>query len=200
MTGLRLSGIPTPGGSWLFSMYVRESDNPFIHVLSLDGPFAFCLDLPGGGYASSDAERHWSLAMDRTGNLLYAVNAATGVVAQIDNSQLYNPLVKRTAHIAAGRPADVGSNAAVLSPDGRWLITAGSSGVVWIDTTTLVVRMQALAGWHAWSLGLGPDGSQVYALSDTGRIAGLDTATGRVISMFDTGVGRPIALMRVVSA
>jgi WD40 repeat protein len=138
--------------------------------------------------------------MDRTGNLLYAVNAATGVVAQIDNSQLYNPLVKRTAHIAAGRPADVGSNAAVLSPDGRWLITAGSSGVVWIDTTTLVVRMQALAGWHAWSLGLGPDGSQVYALSDTGRIGRLDTATGRVISTFDTGVGRPIALMRVVSA
>ena len=116
MTGLRLSGIPTPGGSWLFSMYVRESDNPFIHVLSLDGPFAFCLDLPGGGYASSDAERHWSLAMDRTGAEFYAVNVATGVVAQIDNSQLYNPRVKRTAHIAAGRPADVGSNAAVLSP------------------------------------------------------------------------------------
>jgi WD40 repeat protein len=200
MTGLRLSGIATPGGNWLFSMYVRESDNPFIHVLSLDGPFAFCLDLPGGGYASSSAERHWSIAMDRTGAEFYAVNGATGVVAQVDNSQLYNPHVTRTAHIAAGGPAEVGSNAAVLSPDGRWLIAAGSSGVVWIDTTTLAVRMRALAGWPAWSVGLSPDGSQVYALSDSGRIAGLDTATGRVISTFDTSVGRPMALMRVASA
>jgi DNA-binding beta-propeller fold protein YncE len=60
--------------------------------------------------------------------------------------------------------------------------------------------MQALGGWHAWSLGLSPDGSEVYAVSDTGRIAGLDTATARVISTFDTGVGRPMAIMRVASA
>jgi WD40 repeat protein len=200
MTGLRLSGIATPGGGWLFSMYVRESDNPFIHVLSLDGPFAFCLDLPGSGYASSNAERHWSIAMDRTGDSLYAINAATGVVAQIDNSQQFNPQIRRTANIAGGRPADVGSNAAVLSPDGRWLIAAGSSGVVWIDTTTLAVRMQALTSWHSWSLGLSPDGSEVYAVSESGQVAGLETATGRVISTFDTGVGRPMALIRVASA
>jgi hypothetical protein len=200
MTGLRLSGIATPGGSWLFSMYVRESDNPFIHVLSLDGPFAFCLDLPGSGYASSDAERHWSIAMDRTGDSLYAINAATGVVAQIDSSQQFNPQVKRTANIAGGRPSDVGSNAAVLSPDGRWLIAAGSSGVVWIDTTTLAVRMQALTSWRSWSLGLSPDGSEVYAVSVSGQVAGLETATGRVMSAFDTGVGRPMALIRVASA
>jgi hypothetical protein len=200
MTGLRLSGIATPGGSWLFSMYVRESENPFIHVLSLDGPFAFCLDLPGTGYAASDAERHWSIAMDRNGNAVFAVNSATGVVAQVDNSQQFNPQVKRTAHIAGGRPGDVGSNAAVLNSDGRWLITAGSSGLVWIDTATLAVGMQTLTGWHVVSLGLSPDGSQVYTVSDSGRIADLETATGRVISTFDTGVGRPMALMRVASA
>jgi hypothetical protein len=200
MTGLRLSGIATPGGSWLFSMYVRESDNPFVHVLSLDGPFAFCLDLPGGGYASSAAEKHWSIAMDRSGDAFYAVNSATGVVAQIDNSQLYNPAVKRTAHIVGGKPSDVGSNAAVLSPDARWLIAAGSSGVVWIDTTTLAVRMQALTSWHVWTLGLSPDGSDVYAVSDSGHVAALEATTGRVISTFDTSFGRPIALMRVASA
>ena len=200
MTGLRLSGIATPGGTWLFSMYVRESDNPFLHVLSLDGPFAFCLDLPGSGYASSDAERHWSIAMDRTGDSLYAINAATGVVAQVDNSQEFNPQIKRTGHIAGGTAAAVGSNAAVLSPDGRWLIAAGSSGVLWIDTMTLTVRTQALPGWHAWSLGLSPDGSKVYGVSDSGQVAELETATGRMISTFDTSIGRPMALMRVASA
>jgi hypothetical protein len=201
MTGLRLSGLATPGGGWLFSMYVREQESPFIHALSLDGPFAFCLDLPGSGYGASAAERHWSIAMDRTGDWLYALNAATGVVVQVDNSQALDPQVKRTAPIAGGSAAaDVGPNAAVLSPDGRWLIAAGSSGIVWIDTSTLAVRMRALSGWHAWSLGLSPDGSEVYAVSDTGKLADLETASGRVISTFDTRLGRPLALIRVAAA
>lgn len=200
MSGTRLSGIATPGGNWLFSMYVRESDGPFIHALSLDGPFAFCLDLPGSGYASSDGAKQWSIAMDRAGNALYAINSATGVVAEIDSSQQYNPLVKRTAHISVGRSASVGSNAAVVSADGKWLIAAGSSGVVWIDTTTLAVRTQALQDWHVWTVGMSPDGMEVYAASDDGRVAGLATSTGRVLSTFDTTEGRPIALMRVASA
>ena len=200
MSGTRLSGIATPDGNWLFSMYVRESDGPFIHALSLDGPFAFCLDLPGSGYGSSDTARHWSIAMDRAGNALYAVNSATGVVAEIDNSQQYNPQVKRTTHISVGRSASVGSNAAVISPDGKWLIAAGSSGLVWIDTTTLAVRTQALRDWHIWTLGMSPDGMEVYAVSDSGSVAGLATTTGRVLSTFDTAEGRPMALMRVASA
>src|SRR5437868_4772864 len=55
MTGLRLSGVASPDGHTLFSMYVRENDKPFIHALSLDGPFAFCLDLPGSGYSGHKA-------------------------------------------------------------------------------------------------------------------------------------------------
>src|SRR4051794_23157053 len=47
MTGIRLSGVPAAGGDWLFSMYVRDHSNPFVHALSLDNPLAFCLDLRG---------------------------------------------------------------------------------------------------------------------------------------------------------
>jgi hypothetical protein len=61
MAGLRLSGIAAPDGSMLFSMYVRERESPFVHALNLSGPFAFCLDLPGSGYA------RWSLAMTAEG-------------------------------------------------------------------------------------------------------------------------------------
>ena len=200
MTGTRLSGITTPGGDWLFSMYVRESDGPFVHALNLTGPFAFCLDLPGHGYASSGAEKQWSMAMDETGTTLYAVNTATGVVAYIDNSQQFNPQLKRTAHITSGRSIGVGSNAAILSRDGRWLVAAGSSGVMWIDTTTLGVRMRALSDWQVWSLTLSPDGTEVYAMSAGGRVADLATKTGQVLSTFDTTEGTPLALMRVASS
>src|SRR3989442_3917558 len=85
MTGLRLSGIATADGHWLFSMYVRSQDNPFIHALSLDGPFAFCLDLPGGGYTNNESEKQWSLAMTQDSSRLYAANPSSGMVAEVSN-------------------------------------------------------------------------------------------------------------------
>jgi WD40 repeat protein len=200
MAGIRLSGLASPDGHWLFSMYVRENESPFIHALSLDGPFAFCLDLPGNGYATSEAEMHWSLAMNRGGSLLYAVNGATGVVAEIDISAQYNPQVKRTAKIPGGRSAKAGSNAAVLSPDGKTLVTAGATGIEWIDTASLAARMSALGDWHVWSLGLSPDGSMIYAVGDNGHIAEVAMASGGVVHTFDPAEGQPMALMRVASS
>jgi hypothetical protein len=200
MSGLRLSGLATPGGTWLFSMYVRENDNPFVHALSLDGPFAFCLDLPGGGYASNAGEKHWSIAMDRMGNTLFAVNSVTGVVAQIDNSQQYNPHVTRTAQIPGGRYSNTGPNTAVLSDDGKSLVVAGSTGLVWIDTERLATRFQILPDWRIWSLALSPDGKTLFAVDDDGRIAEVTMYSAQVTSTFDPSVGRSMALIRVASA
>src|SRR5712691_10575530 len=124
MAGLRLSGVPSADGHWLFSVYVREHEAPFIHALSLDGPFAFCLDLPGNGYSTSEAEMHWSLAMNREGSRLFALNGATGVVAEVDTSAQFSPTVNRTVHIPGGKSAKAGANAAVISADGKSLVTA----------------------------------------------------------------------------
>jgi hypothetical protein len=200
MSGLRLSGLATPGGGWLFSMYVREHESPFIHALSLDGPFAFCLDLPGSGYGANASEMHWSIAMSQTGDSIYAVNSATGVVAWIDNSQQYNPNVKRTVRLPGRASARVGPDAAVLSRDGRSLVVAGSTGLDWIDVTALAVRMHALDEWRVWSVGLSPDGKNLYAIDEGGRVAEVGASSGAVTSIFDPGIGRPIALMRVASA
>jgi DNA-binding beta-propeller fold protein YncE len=196
MAGIRLSGVASPDGHWLFSMYVRENESSFVHVLSLDGPFAFCVDLPGSGYANNPAEMHWSLAMDPAEHV-YAVNAVTGVVSEIDGAGQFNPRVKRTGHIAGGKSAKTGYNAAVISPDGKTLVTPGATGVEWIDTQNLTVRMQALNDWHVGSLGLSPDGKTLYAISDTGRIAEVSMNSGEVAHTFDPAEGQPMALMRV---
>jgi len=200
MTGLRLSGVPSPDGHMLFSMYVRENDNPFIHALSLDGPFAFCLDLPGGGYSDGKADMQWSLAMNRDGSRLYAVNGATGIVAEVDTSNQFSPQIVRTAKIGTGSSASIGATTAVISPDGKTLVTAGSSGIVWLDTASLKVRMQALGEWHIWSLGLSPDGSMLYAVSDKGSIAEVSMASGGVANRFEGAQGQPMALMRVAAS
>ena len=197
MAGLRLSGIASPDGSSLFSMYVRENDGPFIHALSLQGPFAFCLDLPGGGYTQGKPAMQWALAMKTDGSRLYAVNGASGIVAEVDTSQMQ---VLRTARIKADASGATGADAAVLSPDGKMLVTPSTSGLVWVDTSSLEIRMLSLAEWHVWSVALSPDGNTVFAVDDAGAVAALSMSSGAVTARFDAGTGRPIALMRVAAS
>src|SRR5437762_2872311 len=200
MVGTRLSGIATSDGHMLFSMYVREHESPFIHALSLDGPFAFCLDLPGDGYADSAAELRWSLAMTGDGSRIYAANPATGVVAVISTGANSVPSVLRAARFerAISPNAKIsGANAAVVSRDGKTLVVGGASGVTWIDTSSLQVRSHALTGWHVSSVGLSPNGQHLYAVGDDGRIAEISMADAAVTSRFDPSAGEPLALMRV---
>ena len=200
MAGVRLSGIANPKGSLLLSMYVRENESPFVHALNLTGPFAFCLDLPGDGYAISKTAMQWALAMNRDGSRLYAVNGAAGVVAELDSSQDFSPQVLRMAHFSAGPSVGGGGDAAVLSADGKTLFTASGSGVVWLDTSSLEVRRQSLTGWQVWGMGLSPDGDSLYVVSDAGKVAEVSMASGAVIGRFDPGAGKPIALMRVAAS
>jgi len=211
MTGERLSGIPAKDGTWLFSMYVRQSDSPFIHALNLDGtPIALCIDLPGLGYEKDMNAFRWSLAMSADGAHLYAANAASGVVSEI-NTGANGLELARSVHIDSGRAVagtfakdvqakEFSSNAAVVSLDGQTLATASSSGIVLIETKGLRVRAHALAGWNVWSLALSPDGKVVYALSDSGKIAEVSMESGHVGATFDTGAGFPMGIMRVVAA
>ena len=201
MAGLRLSGVATPDGQWLFSMYVREHEAPFIHALSLVGPFAFCLDLPGDGYADDPGEMQWSLAMKRDGSLLYATNPVTGVVAVISTGANGAPDIIRTGRIdksggAGGTTQSV--NTAVVS--GNDVVVGGPAGVAWIDASSLKVRSRTLDGWHIASVGLSPDGHTLYAVSDAGRIAEIATGSAAVVGIFDPLAGKPMALMRVAAA
>ncbi len=194
MTGLRLSGVPSVGGHWLFSMYVRQDESPFIHALSLDGPFAFCLDLPGSG-----PNMHWSLALSNDGSRLFAVNTTTGVVAEAGTGANDAPSILRTARFEPMTASAAGaSSAAVVS--GGTLIAGGPSGLVWIDTSSLRVTGRSLAGWAVAGVGLSPDGAKLYAVGDSGRVAVISLATRDVTAVFDPAAGRPMALMRVAAA
>src|SRR5207245_8151066 len=84
MAGIRLSGVASPDGHWLYSVYVRQDKSPFIHALNLDGSLiAVCLDLPGSGDSSNPDAFHWSVAMNAGGTHLYAANGRTGTAEDI---------------------------------------------------------------------------------------------------------------------
>ncbi len=209
MTGLRLSGIASLDGQWLYSVYIREHQGAFIHALNLQGNIAICIDLPGSGYASSEDGFHWSLALNADGSHLYAANGAMGVVADLDTSN-GAPDLKRTVDI--GTPAQsafliqgveakgFGANGAVLTPDGGTLVTTGASGVMWIDTANLHVTGRQLTGWMVWSLALSPNGDNLYAVNDSGMIAEVSMAGTHAASTFAGGPGQPMALIRVQAA
>jgi DNA-binding beta-propeller fold protein YncE len=209
MAGLRLSGIASPDGQWLYSVYIREHQGAFIHALNLENNFAICLDLPGTGYASSEAGFHWSLALSPDGTHLYAANGVMGVVADIDTGNGFPSLI-RTIHIAT--PAQsasliqgveakgFGSNGAVATPDGRTLVTIGTKGVVWIDTASLRATGTQLNDWRVWSLALSPNGDNLYAVSDGGMIAEVSMTGAHTVSTFAGGPGQPMTVIRVEAA
>ncbi len=209
MVGLRLSGVASPDGHWLYSMYVRENESPFIHALSMDGPFAFCIDLPGNGYASptGGADFHWSLALSRDGTRLYAANGQLGLVADVDPATNFSPAVKRLVHFDTGRSAsrfvqnveakEIGGNGAAVTPDGRTLILSGDNGIALVDTGSLRARDHALTNWAVWSLALSSDGSLLYVVNDRGTIAEMSMAADHAVTEFGGAPGQPIALVRV---
>jgi hypothetical protein len=188
MSGLKLSGVASHDGSWLFSVYARPGAGAFIHALNLDSTFALCLELPGTGRESLA----WSLALSPDGAKLYASNPVMGMVTVITTG---NPSVGPTAHVDT--PSPVWPAGAVVSADDRTLAIAGATGVIWLDTGTFAETGHALDGWTVRSLALSSDGRTLYAVNDRGSVAELSMAAHSVTTTFDPSIDHPIALMRV---
>jgi len=206
MTGQRLSGVPSPDGQWLFSLYVREHDSPFIHALNLDNAFALCLDLPGSGYATDRNALRWSLAMSADGARLFVANGTLGKVSEISNPSNGGPSLVRTAKLGMTTAStnwfvndveakEIGMGATLLSRDGRTLVTTGATGIVWIDTATMQSRRTEMSTWRVAGLALSPDGQTLYAVNDGGMIAELPMAGGQGPTF--AGAPGPLALLRV---
>jgi hypothetical protein len=93
-----------------------------------------------------------------------------------------------------------GAPSTVVSQDDKTLVTAGRSGLVWIDTSDLHVRQRALGEWRVASLALSPDGKVLYALNDIGLIADVSMESGAFGTKFDPGTGFGLGIMRVAAA
>jgi hypothetical protein len=193
MAGLRGDGVAQNAGSFVYTVYARPNDGPFIHALPVNQPFAYCLDLPGDPINDVEEEYLWSLAITPDGSTLYAVNGSLGHVAVITTSGV--PRIARTGSLAL-KPASssilaglvVNAEAkgariggAALSPDGQTLYAIGDIGIVAIDTTTLKVRTRLIERDEISSIRLSSDGKWLYAADPgTGKVFQLDPKTGRV--------------------
>jgi hypothetical protein len=222
MNGFRRTGVFSPHGAWLYSLYTRPDKGPFIHALNLTDKYAVCIDLPFPADGNFEKEMLWSLTLNAIGSRLYAVNGASGEVAEVDTSNGFQVTQSRTLPApAAAVPnrasallAQLGrwllpaaeakraiSSGAALSPDGSVLYILGDTGLLALNTAGLSLRGRYLAGLALNGLALSPDGARLYAVDGTHqpdglRLLAIDPPTGAILGQV-SGVEGPWAVLRV---
>jgi hypothetical protein len=184
MNGIRGDSLPSPDGSYVFTVYARNS-GPFIHALPLGQPYAWCVDLPSGQTFNMEEQFQWSLVSNRDGSSVYAVNGVSGLISEIQPAKL--PDLHRTAQLsptllfsdAQAKGVHVGG--AELSSDGQTIFALDNAGILAIDTATLKTRVRYLGGGTITSIRMSTDGRWLFAADiATEQIIKLDPKTGRV--------------------
>lgn len=192
MVGTAVTRVMAPDGSIAYTLYIDPMHNhAFVHILPLgDGPnsppFARCVDLPSG--TSADLLHFYTLALSPDGTLLYAANAALGVVSAISlNGQqdVFDDKVAATGHFDAASSGATQSetarmlyNGAALSTDGRTLYVAGIYGI-WAIRASDLRLVGSYAGRKAFTgVALSANSESLYAADPASGILAIPLSGG----------------------
>ncbi len=178
MAGLAWSGIGSPDGRWLLTLYLNTGRNvAFVHALDLVRSSPLCIFLPSG--SSFGALKRYGLTLSPDGRRLYATNAAIGAVAEID---LATRKVVRTARFPATRNrSGSGSLTGTISRNGRTLYFSPGRDIWAYDTAYGLVRGPYRTGGAISGFGFAAGDRRVHALRTDGRMLTFDAATGATI-------------------
>jgi YVTN family beta-propeller protein len=144
----------------------------FVHVLSLNEGWAFCLDLPAP-FGLGPAAAH-TLAIAPDGRRLFVADRSSGRLAVADTETL---ALTRSVMLGDTGASD-GAAAAQVAPDGRRLYLGGGRSVLALDSVALAVERRWLVGEAVRGLAVSPDGGRLY-VGQPGRVVRLDSASGR---------------------
>ena len=175
MAGLAWSGVGSPDGRWLLTLYLNTDRNvAFVHALDLVGSSPLCIFLPSGG--PFESLKRYGLTLSPDGRTLYATNPALGVVAEID---LATRKVVRTVRFAPARSlTEAASLTGTISRNGRTLYFSPGKDLWAYDAAYGIVRGPYRTGGRIVGFGFGAGDKRVYALSDRSRMLSFDAATG----------------------
>jgi hypothetical protein len=176
MAGLAWSGIGSPDGRWLLTLYLNTGRNvAFVHALDLVRSSPLCIFLPSGG--GFDALKRYGLTLSPDGRRLYATNAAIGAVAEID---LATRKVVRTTRFPAARAlSGPAALTGTISRNGRTLYFSPGRDIWAYDAAYGIVRGPYRTGGTITGFGFGVGDRRVHALRADGRLVSFEAATGK---------------------
>jgi hypothetical protein len=178
MAGLAWSGVGSPDGRWLLTLYLNTGRNvAFVHALDLVRSSPLCIFLPSDGTFAT--LKRYGLTLSPDGRRLYATNAALGAVAEID---LATRKVVRTAHFRGTRSlSGPGSLTGTISRNGRTLYFSPGRDLWAYDTAYGVVRGPYRTGGPVAGFGFAAGDRRVHALRADGRMLTFVAATGAAV-------------------
>jgi WD40 repeat protein len=182
MAGQAWDAVATPDGRWLLTLYLRpQHGTAFIHALSLQDKFTFCIDLPSGGSLSE--LKFDALTLGPDGQTLYVANAVTGRVAVVNLNDLSaTQTAEFKAHASPSADPQTQISRSVISQDGRTVFFTSGQGIWAYDTYSQKVNGPYLTDGQITGLGLSSDGKRLYVASTGQPLMVFDAASGRTLS------------------
>lgn len=145
MQGERIQRALAPDGSVMYTLYksyaLDSSGIAFVHMLSLEGRWAHCIDMPEE--MAMSPTRNKALALSPDGKRLYVTDAGTDQIVTIEPGLL---AVVETASVDIPEPPTSASAQAAVSADGVLYVAAGST------LTRFDVSGQAISPLERWEM------------------------------------------------
>jgi hypothetical protein len=179
MTGYAWSGVGSPDGRWLLTLYLdTRRTAAFVHALDLEHSKPACIDLPSGRGELKTLERY-TLTLSPDGRRLYAANPLLGVVTEIHLGAGHHADLSARFAPAPGGRAPAAKLGGTISRNGRTLYFSDGRDLWAYDTAYRRVRGPYRTGGELVGFGYGKNEREVFAVRKDGRMIGFDAATGR---------------------
>jgi hypothetical protein len=181
MAGLAWSGVASPDGKWLLTLYLNTARNlAFVHALDLQRSRPTCIFLPGKGF---DRLKRYALTLSPDGRRLFAANPAVGTIAEIDLASRKVVAVTRFGRSSFTPRSRGATLSGTISRNGRTLYFTDGRDLWAYDAAYRLVRGPYRTGGAIAGYGFGKDDRRVHALRRDGRMTTFDAATGRQVAL-----------------
>jgi hypothetical protein len=178
MAGYAWSGVASPDGHWLLTLYLSTARNTaFVHSLNLRKSFPACVNLPSGGGQFSKL-KNYSLTLSPDSRVLFAANPTLGVLAEVDLldskvfrvTRFHRSLVKTNAPRAA--------TLSTVSRNSRTVYFSAGRDLWAFDAAYGRVRGPYATGGEIVGVGYGASDRRIFAVRGDGRMLAFNAATG----------------------
>jgi hypothetical protein len=182
MAGYAWSGVASPDGHWLLTLYLSTARNTaFVHSLNLRKSFPACVNLPSGRGQFAKL-KNYSLTLSPDSRVLFAANPTLGVLAEVD---LLGSRVFRVTHFRRSLVKTNAPRAATLSTisrDSRTLYFSAGRDLWAFDAAYGLVRGPYATGGQIAGVGYGATDRRIFAVRRDGRMLAFNAATGARMS------------------